>query len=118
MLRPFIRTFLVLLLLLWAVPAVGFSDIATIGVAAIVMTILFQFVRPILKLLLLPVNIITLGLFSSVINIFLLWATTVIVPGFTIGTLTLFGYTIPFLGTLIIVSIMIGFLHPIVGFLI
>ena len=42
-------------------------------------------VRPILLILTLPLNIVTLGLFTFVINAFMLWLTSVTIKGFDIA---------------------------------
>jgi putative membrane protein len=54
---------------------------------AIVLGILNTFLKPVLHLLTLPINIITLGLFSFVINIFLLYLTDYLVKGFEIQSI-------------------------------
>lgn len=114
MLRPVVRMFLTLGILTLVFPAVGASSWAALAVASIVLAFLSGVVRPILKLLFLPINIITLGLFSSVINLALIWSTTVVVPGFSIGSVVLFGYDLPLIVTLALVSILIGFINQVV----
>ena len=42
------------------------------------------FIRPLLIILTLPINILTLGLFSIVINALLVWFTATVVPGFVV----------------------------------
>jgi len=54
-------------------------------IVAIVLGLVNTFIRPIIKLLTLPLTIITLGLFSLVVNAFLVWIVTLIVPGFAIA---------------------------------
>lgn len=53
-------------------------------VIAIVLGILNIFVRPFILLLTLPINLLTLGLFTFVINAFLIQLTALIVPGFLV----------------------------------
>lgn len=91
MLRPIIRTALVLLVLAWALPTVSIFNWVTLLIASIVITILFGLIRPILHVLLLPINIVTLGLFSIVINTLLLYLATYLVPGFTISPMEFSG---------------------------
>lgn len=55
-------------------------------VTAVVWGVLAAFLKPIIKILTLPINIITLGLFSFVINAGLLLLTAQIVSGFTIAS--------------------------------
>ena len=54
-------------------------------IAAVVLAALNLFIKPIIVVLTLPINIITLGLFSLVINAFLVWLATIVVPGFAVA---------------------------------
>lgn len=53
-------------------------------IAAVVLGALNFFIRPILMVLTLPINILTLGLFSLVVNALLVWLASYLVPGFTV----------------------------------
>lgn len=53
-------------------------------IAAIVLGTLNVFIKPILVLITLPINIVTLGLFTLVINVTLVMLVSYIVPGFGI----------------------------------
>lgn len=61
------------------------KDILTLLVAAAVLTLLNKLIRPIIKLLLLPINLITLGLFSWVIAVITIFILTIIVDGVSIS---------------------------------
>ncbi|MBP7842482.1 phage holin family protein [Candidatus Woesebacteria bacterium] len=111
MLRAILITAFSLGILSWALPTVGFSSLVTLIIASIVITILYSLVRPVLKLLFLPINIITLGLFSGFINIFLLWLATYLVPGFHIQEMIVFGTHLSQFWSLVFVSILLGFVH-------
>ena len=58
--------------------------------AAIIAAVLFSFiniaVKPILRIVTLPFNILTLGLFGFVVNILLFWFVTSIITGFTVAS--------------------------------
>lgn len=54
-------------------------------IAAVVLGALNLFIRPILLVLTLPINILTLGLFSLVVNAFLVLLASYLVPGFAIA---------------------------------
>lgn len=54
--------------------------------AALVLGILNTIIRPILLLLTLPINLLTLGLFTFVLNGFMFWLATKVVHGFTVDT--------------------------------
>src|SRR4051794_21871938 len=55
-------------------------------ILAVVLGALNIFIRPLLVVLTLPINILTLGLFTIVINAFLVWIAGLIVPGFVVAT--------------------------------
>jgi len=56
----------------------------TVILVALALTFFELALKPIIKILLLPINILTLGLARSVINLIGLYAITLIVPGFLI----------------------------------
>lgn len=60
-------------------------------VGSVFLGIFNAIIRPVLIIITLPLNILTLGLFTLVINGFLLWLTQVTVKGFMING---FGYAI------------------------
>jgi putative membrane protein len=65
--------------------------------AALVLGIINLVIRPIIMILTLPINILTLGLFSLVINAILFWMTGAIVKGFDVN-----GFVPAFFGALIV----------------
>lgn len=65
----------------YIVPNVSVTIIGAI-IAAVVLGAFNYFLRPILLVLTLPINIVTLGLFSLVINAALVLLAAMIVPGF------------------------------------
>lgn len=52
---------------------------------ALALGVLNSTLKPILKILTLPINFVTLGLFSLVLQLFMLYLVTLIVPGFVIA---------------------------------
>jgi putative membrane protein len=66
----------------YIVPGVNIKGWPTLIVMSIVWGILTLFLKPILLILTLPINILTLGLFTFVINAILLMILSAIVPGF------------------------------------
>lgn len=69
----------------------------TILILAVVWSVIVAVIRPVLRVLTLPVTIITLGLFSFVLNALLFWAMTLLVPGFVIS-----GFFAALLGALVL----------------
>ena len=60
------------------------NDYRILLFAALVFGVVNVIVRPLVKVLFLPVNILTLGLFSWMIDVILLYITTVVVDGVSI----------------------------------
>jgi putative membrane protein len=117
LLKPILVTAITLFLLAWLIPAVSYLNWTTLLLASFVLTILQKIARPILNLLFLPINIVTLGFFSLVINVFVLWLATYLVPGFQIHSLTVMGVNLNQFWSLMFVSFLISFLQSIVGFI-
>lgn len=69
----------------YLIPGFVISGWMALVVISIVWGILTLIIRPILILLTLPINFLTLGLFTFVINALLLMLMTKIVPGFSIS---------------------------------
>ncbi len=67
------------------VPGVSVSDFPHAFLAAIVLGLVNAILRPILGLLSLPINLLTLGLFSLVVNALLFWFASMFVPGFRVS---------------------------------
>jgi putative membrane protein len=62
------------------------NSLLVIAIAALVFSIANTFIRPLIILLSLPAIIVTLGLFTLVVNAFMLYLVTVIYPSFTISS--------------------------------
>lgn len=74
-------------------------------VLALVLGFINIFIRPVLTLLTLPISIVTLGLFSLVLNTFLVWLAASIVPNVSIAgfwTALLFSIIISIVNTLFV----------------
>jgi len=56
----------------------------TVLLVALVWSVIITAVRPVLQILALPITIVTLGLFSFVLNALLFWGMEFIVPGFDV----------------------------------
>ena len=57
----------------------------TILLVALVWSVIVMVIRPVLQILTLPITIITVGLFSFVLNALLFWAVALVVPGFDVA---------------------------------
>ncbi len=70
----------------YILPGITFSGLGTLLLAALILGILNAVIKPILVLLTLPLNLLTLGLFTFIINGLILYLTAAIVGGFTISS--------------------------------
>lgn len=78
-------TALSLLIVDLVVPGVDLANFPAAIVAAIALGLVNGGIRPILSILSLPVTILTLGLFSLVVNGVCFWLASLVVPGFTVS---------------------------------
>ena len=72
------------MLLTYVVPGISVKNFYSALVAALILGLVNAVIRPLLILLTLPVNILTLGLFTLVINALMLWLVASIVKGFDV----------------------------------
>ncbi len=108
LLRWFVLTIAVLTAC-WLLDGIRVNGIFPALLAAALLGILNAVFRPILILLTLPVNILTLGLFTFVINALMLMIVSAVIPGFDIR-----GFWTAVLGALII-SAASGLLNLFIG---
>jgi len=99
-LKKYLRLFFINFLALWMLSRfmLGFTlkvhpegieflnGYQTIALTALVLTILGTLVKPLIKILLIPINLLTLGAFRWLINVITLWLVTLVVPQFKIGS--------------------------------
>lgn len=77
------------------------------------LTLVNLLVKPIIKILTLPINLLTLGIFSWAIDILMLFIVTLIVPGFSIQAFffpgaSLYGFVMPSFYVSIFLSFIFG----------
>lgn len=89
----------------YIVPGVSYTNLKALVIFALVLAALNTFIKPILKIITLPINIITLGLFSLVINTGMVLLAAKLVDGFMVS-----GFVSAFLCALV-VAVMEGLLH-------
>ncbi|KKU26060.1 MAG: putative membrane protein [Candidatus Magasanikbacteria bacterium GW2011_GWA2_46_17] len=87
---------LALLFIAYYIPGIRVESFYTALVAALVLGLANALIRPILLVLTLPVTILTLGLFTFVINALLFWFVSTLVKGFDVA-----GFWPAFFGALI-----------------
>lgn len=97
LLLRWIASALTLLLIAYLVPGFIVTGFYAALIAALVLGLVNALVRPILLVLTLPINILTLGLFTLVVNALMLWLVSSVVKGFEIS-----GFAPAFWGALIL----------------
>lgn len=85
-----------LVVAVYIVPGMRYDNWRTLAVAALVLGLLNAFFKPVLMLLTLPVNVLTLGLFTLFINGFIFYFTSWLLKGFFVA-----GYWSAFFGALV-----------------
>jgi len=71
----------------YVVPGVSVSGFWVAIIAAVILSIMNFVIKPILVLFTLPINIMTLGLFTFIINAVMVLLVSSIVPGFVVSSL-------------------------------
>lgn len=75
---------LLIMLIAWIVPGIEVTGIFGALIAVVIIALVNIFIKPILQIISLPINFITLGLFSLVINALMLLLSAKLSPGFEV----------------------------------
>lgn len=86
LLRPLVIYIITLAFLARVLPFMHLRGDNTLILAALALFLLNVVLKPFIKILLLPINIITLGLFSWAIHVIIIFLASLAVPGFSIST--------------------------------
>jgi len=76
---------LALIFIAWVVPGISLASFMTAMWAAFVIGLVNIFIRPVLLILTLPLNLLTLGLFTFIINALMFWLVSSFVEGFMVS---------------------------------
>ena len=87
MILSWVATALALMIGDWLMSGVSVGGIVSALIAAAVLGLVNMTIKPILFILTLPINLITLGLFTFVINAMMLGLVSWVVPGFQVASL-------------------------------
>ncbi len=82
------------------IPGVSFVTLIAVAIVAAAILIFDTLIEPILAILTLPINLLTLGLFSVIINAALFYFLSLIIPNFSVA-----GFIPAILGSIIIFAI-------------
>lgn len=69
----------------YLLPGVTVSGLVPVLVLAIVLGIINAFIKPILSIITFPLSVVTLGIFSLILNTLLIMLADAVVPGFDIA---------------------------------
>ena len=94
---------LVIMFIAWVVPGISVANFLTAMLVAIVIALINVFIKPVLVLITLPINILTLGLFTLIINALLFMFAGYIAPGVEVD-----GFLSAFLGALLLSILSVG----------
>lgn len=128
LLRGVILNTAVIFFAAFVLPGLSYSEnFQVLILAAVALGLVNLVVRPIVKLITLPINLLTLGIFSWLINVLMLYLVTQLIPGFEVsafhfGGLTYQGFVLPAMevstfSSYILSSFLISFLTSIFGWL-
>jgi len=92
------------------ISGINFDGVWAIIMAAGLIALINIFIKPILKIITFPINMMSMGLFTIVLNALLLWGVSYLVPGFNID------YTIQGFFNACLASIVISVLSVVLNF--
>lgn len=75
---------LILMLIPLFVPGFEIESFFSAMVVAVILALVNSVIRPVIMILTLPINVLTLGLFTIIVNGFMFYLVSVIVKGFTV----------------------------------
>lgn len=81
----------------WIVPGIEVDNFVSAMLVCIILALINTFIKPIIQLITLPVTIVTLGLFTFIINALMLMLAGLIAPGFEVE-----GFLSALLGSLLL----------------
>lgn len=87
----------------WLIPGIKVENFLSAMFVCIIIALINTFIKPFLELITLPINILTLGFFSLIINALLLMLAGFIAPGFEVS-----GFLSAFLGSILLSLFVIG----------
>lgn len=85
LLLHWVITAAIILMISNIMPGIQIASFGTAMIAAVIMGLVNFFIRPLLSILTLPLNFLTLGLFSFVINALMFALVAWLVPGFEVN---------------------------------
>lgn len=87
----------------WIIPGITVENFLSAMLVCIILALINTFIKPLLQFISLPINILTLGLFSFVINALLLMLAGAVTPGFEVD-----GFLSALLGSILLSLFALG----------
>ncbi|MBQ8635691.1 phage holin family protein [bacterium] len=87
----------------WIIPGIRVENFLSAMFVCIIIALINTFIKPFLEIITLPINILTLGLFSLILNAILLMLAGWIAPGFEID-----GFLNALFGSILLSLFMLG----------
>ena len=75
---------LIVIFAAWVIPGIEVDNFVSAMLVCIILALINTFIKPLIQLITLPVTVLTLGLFSLVINALMLMLAGWIAPGFEV----------------------------------
>lgn len=103
MLYTILRWFLyslIILFIAWLIPGISVSGLGSALIAILIIGLINAILKPLVYFVTLPINLLTLGLFSLVINALLFMLAGYLTPGFSVN-----GFWSALLGSLILSAV-------------
>ena len=94
---------LALIFTAWLIPGIEVSSFLSAMFACVIIALINTFVKPVLQLVTLPINFLTVGLFSFVLNALLLMLAGWITPGLEVD-----GFLSALLGSIVLSIFSVG----------
>lgn len=97
-------TFAILIVFVsWIVPGISVDNFISAMLVCVILAIINTFIKPFLQIISFPITVLTLGLFSFVINALLLLLAGAITPGFEVE-----GFVSALLGSILLALFSVG----------
>ncbi len=81
----------------WIVPGIEVDNFVSAMLVCIILALINTFIKPLLQLITLPITLVTLGLFTFIINALMLMLAGLVAPGFEVE-----GFLSALLGSLLL----------------
>ena len=94
---------LALIFTAWLIPGIEVSSFLSAMLACVIIALINTFIKPVIEFISLPLNFLTIGLFSFVINALLLMLAGYITPGFEVE-----GFLSALLGSIVLSLFALG----------